>query len=180
MKLTLAAIVLHCVGVLQHAFVAGNAPTQLRSLTEYCLQLSREQQKQSIKWSVSQVRRLVSICMLYMIIYRQTHIHTHPAFLISCLIPSLRKMLPTNNLLFSNSFSRSYRYRSVIVLELIKLPLPIPIPLPLQCPLFASLSLSAVKRCLLVTCSRPQRPPSCTQTCWAVYGKRLHMAEGPA
>ena len=99
-------------------------------------------------------------------------------------IPSLRKILPTDNLLFSNEFPKSYRYRyrSAILLELLKLPLPMPITLPLQCPLFASLSLSAVKRCLLVTCSRPQRPPSCTQTCWAVYGKkeRLHMAEGPA
>ena len=38
-----------------------------------------------------------------------------------------------------------YRYRSALIVELIKLPLPITIPLSLQCPLFASLPLSAVK-----------------------------------
>ena len=90
-------------------------------------------------------------------------------------------MLPTDNLLFSNSFPKTYRYRhrSVIILELMKLPLPIPIPLPLQWPLFASLSLSAVKGCLLVTCSRPQRPQSCTQTCWAVHGEKATHGRGP-
>ena len=36
-----------------------------------------------------------------------------------------------------------------------------------------------MKRSLLVTCSRPQRPPSCTQTCWAVYGKKVAHGRGP-
>ena len=71
-------------------------------------------------------------------------------------------MLPTDNLLVQNNFSRSYRYsyRSEMISKLVKLPLPIPIPIPLRCPLSASLLLSAVKYGLLVTCPRPQRPPS--------------------
>ena len=60
-----------------------------------------------------------------------------------------------------------------------KLPSPIPIPLPLRCPLFASLSLSAVKLCLSHAPDLRGRQVALRFVGLSV-GNWLHMAEGPA
>ena len=96
--------------------------------------------------------------------------------------PSLRKILPTDNLFFSNEFPKSYRYRyqSAILLELLKLTVTDADSPPPSVSLVC-LPLAQCSEALLACHMFPDLSGRqvALRLVGLSMGKRLHMAEGP-